>query len=65
MTMKASSQPQALASSGMVSGANSAPIEAPALKKDRAYATSIFNAGASSGANSAPIEAPALKIEVA
>ena len=32
ITMKAISQPQALASSGMVSGANSAPIEAPALK---------------------------------
>ena len=32
ITMKAISQPQAFASSGMVSGANSAPIEAPALK---------------------------------
>ena len=29
ITMKAISQPQAFASSGMVSGANSAPIEAP------------------------------------
>ena len=42
MMMNANSHPQALASSGMVSGATSAPIDAPALKMEVAKARSFL-----------------------
>ena len=42
MMIKAISQPQALASSGIVSGAMSAPMDAPALNIDVANARSFF-----------------------
>jgi len=42
ITMKAISQPHALASKGIVNGATKAPIEAPALKIEVAYARSFL-----------------------
>ena len=42
ITTNAISQPSSLASGGMLSGANSAPIDAPALKMEVAYARSFF-----------------------
>jgi hypothetical protein len=42
ITMKAISQPHALASKGIVNGATRAPIEAPALKIEVAYARSFL-----------------------
>jgi len=42
MITNAISHPQALASNGMLKGAIRAPIEAPALKMEVAYARSFF-----------------------